>query len=125
MVAAAFACDIRHFGDLSPIDWYAVRSGRIVGVLELKSRAHEERKYPTVFLNVRKWLALSLASVGLNVPAIFVAKFVDGVRWIKVQDVDASRIKIGGTKHIVKSSSDIEPLIEVPIASMARLQEPK
>src|SRR6188472_4237947 len=74
-----WGCQIRRFGALSPVDWFATRDGRVVGVLEVKSRSHAAAKYETVFLNVRKWLALTLASVGMGVPALYLVQFTDGV----------------------------------------------
>ena len=121
-VEVAWKCELHHFGRLCPLDFYATRHGRLVGVLELKSRAHASGKYPTVFLNVRKWIALMLAQTGLGAPAIFVVKFLDCVRFIPVAQVDASRVRIGGTARIVKSHTDVEPVIEVPIDGMKLLE---
>jgi hypothetical protein len=116
-------CSIRPFGALCPVDWYAERDGRLVGVLELKSRAHESGKYPTVFLNVRKWLALSLATVGLGCPAIYVVRFSDGVYWCSLSEIDARVTRIGGCTTVVKSHNDIEPIIVMELAKMKRVEE--
>lgn len=117
-VETAWSCRLHSFGKLCPIDWWAERDGRMVGLLELKSRTHSSDTYPTVFLNVRKWLALTLAEVGLGVPAIFAVEFTDRLCYIPLSEVDGTQIAIGGTKHLVKSRSDIEPVVLVPIASM-------
>jgi hypothetical protein len=121
---SAWSCEVRSFGRLAPLDWYAVRDGRLVGVLELKTRSHEATKYATVFLNVRKYLALMLGAVGLGVPAIFVAHFVDDLRWVNVATIDGTAHRIGGCVRLVKSRSDVEPVIEVPVASMFSLNNP-
>lgn len=118
MLEKRFDCQLRRFGMLAPVDWYATRHGRLIGVLEFKTRSHSSGAYSTVFLNVRKWLALSLASVGLNVPAVFVVRFTDGIRWIRLDLVDATKNRIAGTVHLVKSRNDQEPIIDVPIAAM-------
>lgn len=114
-------CQLFRFGALAPIDWYSKRLDRLVGVLELKSRSHESTKYPPVFLNVRKWLALTLASTGLGVPAIFVVRFTDGIQWIPVNEVEASRVRIGGCSRRVKSDNDVEPVIEVAVNKLRPL----
>jgi hypothetical protein len=123
VLGAAWQCELRQFGALSPIDWYATRLGRMTGVLELKSRSHAFGTYPTVFLNVRKWLALQLASAGLGVPAIFVVKFTDGIAWAPLVTIDASAMRIGGCRELVKSRSDIEPVIDVPITILRTLRK--
>lgn len=111
-------CALHHFGRLCPVDFYAIRDGRLVGLVEVKSRSHASDKFPTVFLNVRKWLALSMAQSGLGVPAMFVVRFTDGVRFIPVGEVNASAVRIGGVAAVVKSHSDVEPVIEVPVEDM-------
>lgn len=116
-IGEKLGCTIRPFADLSPVDWYAETDGRLTGVLELKCRSHPSTKYRTVYLNVRKWLALMLASNGLGVPAMFVVRFEDGVKWVNVADVPAHNVRIGGCAF-KRKESDVEPLIEVPVSLM-------
>ena len=113
----AWQCTLRPFGALAAIDWYAVRDERLVGVVELKHRSHASTRFPTVFLNVRKWLALLLAGQGLGVPSIFVVQWTDQLGWVSVPAIDARQVIVGGCAALVKSVSDIEPVIEVPVAS--------
>ncbi len=117
------ACTFCSFGRLSPIDWYIERDARVIGVAELKARNHASGTYPTVFLNVRKWVALTMASLGLGVPALFAARFTDGVFFIWLGKVDARQHSISGCfqARAVKSENDVEPLIEVPIEHMERV----
>ncbi len=114
----AWKCKLKTFGKLSAVDWFAERDGRLIGIVELKSRTHAADKYPTVFLNVRKWLALLLSAVGLGVPAVFVVRFTDSVRYIPVAEISPAGIKIGGCRTQVKATSDVEPVIEVLISDM-------
>lgn len=121
-IEAAWHCELREFGALSPVDWYAVRMSRMIGVLELKARSHSVSAYATIFLNVRKWLALSLAQVGMGVPAVFVVKFSDDLRWIPLVDIDPQRLSIAGCRRLVKAKNDIEPIIEVPVNRLRPLR---
>lgn len=122
-VERIWSCTLRRFGELSPIDWYAERHGRVVGLIELKTRPHESTKYPSVWLNVRKWLALTLGSAGMGVPSIFIARFNDRIAWCPVNKIDASQMRIGGCARIVKSRSDTEPVIDVPISMLRQLND--
>ena len=122
-IEESWGCKLHSFGRLSPIDWWAERDGRVVGVAELKSRSHSVGKYPTVFLNVRKWLALILAGNGMGVPALFIVKWPDDARWIHVGTIDASMLRVGGCARTVKSRSDVEPVIDVPIDAMISLKQ--
>ena len=122
VIEAAWKCELHRFGRLCPIDFYALRHGRLVGFVEVKSRTHESGRYDTVFLNVRKWLALIMAEIGCGAPAIFVANFTDTMKFVRVAEIDARRFKIGGAAQIVKSHSDIEPVIEVPVSAMRAVE---
>jgi hypothetical protein len=123
ILARAWDCEIRPFGALAAVDWFAVKRGRTVGVLELKSRSHESSKYPTSFLNVRKWMALTMTSFGLGCPGFFVLRLHDGVFWAPLSQIDATNNRIAGTAHIVKSHNDIEPQIEVPMSLFRRVAD--
>lgn len=120
-IEKAWGCELHAFGKLCPVDYYAVRDGRFVGVVEIKSRSHSSDKYPTVFINVRKWLSLMLCHTAMGCPAVYVVKFTDVIRWIDVNAIDARAIEIGGCRQLVKSSSDIEPVVHVEISSMKAL----
>lgn len=120
ILEAAWGCTLHSWGRLAPVDWWAERYGRVVGYLELKARSHDSSKYPTVYLNQRKWLSLLLLQQS-GPPSIFVVKFADGVRWIPVNKIDATNIEIGGGKKAIKSRNDHEPVILVDVASMNRL----
>ncbi len=121
LLEGVWSCKMHSFGKLALIDWYAERSGRVIGVVELKTRSHASDKHSTVFLNVRKWLALIMASLGLGVPAVFVARFTDRVLWIPISEIETGGVKIKGCTKIVKSRNDIEPVFDVPIAQMKDL----
>lgn len=115
-VEREWECQLHKFGKLTPVDWYALRHDHLVAVLEFKARSEPKDKYPTVFLNLRKWLALTMASLGFDIPAFFVVKWTDGLAWINLKDVDANHanIKYLGCRSIVKSASDREPVILIP-----------
>ena len=108
---------------LAPLDFFATRHGRFVSVIEVKCRSHASDTYPTVFLNVRKWLALGLAQVGLGVRALFVVEFTDQIKFIRWDAVGADKVRIGGCSTRVTSHADIEPVIEVEVEQMLPLAD--
>jgi hypothetical protein len=120
-LVAAWGCELHRFGALAPVDWYALRDGRMAGVVEVKSRGHRKADYPTVFLNVRKWMWLTRYSMGLGVRALFVVRFADALCWVPLDEVDARRHRIGGCARQVKARSDVEPVIEVPVELMREI----
>lgn len=122
-IERAWKCTLHKFAMLSPIDFYALRDGQIKGLVEIKNRSHASTTYPNVYLNVRKWLALQMGSVGMGVQAVFVVRFTDETRFIDMRDVDASKFRMGGVvkDRAIKSRADWEPVIEVPVAKMTLL----
>lgn len=75
-------------------------------------------QYPTVFLSFRKWIALMLANLGSGIPCLFVARFTDAIYYIDSAEVDARKMRLAGMSRIVKSHTDIEPIIDIPIHKM-------
>jgi hypothetical protein len=124
LIEAKWECELFHFGIYAPIDWYATRNGGLASVIEFKAFTHGQDEYAHVWLNVRKWLALQLASIGLGIPAFYVVRFTDAMMYIKVTDIDASNHKMGGTKKRVKSVTDIEPVICIPVSYMRKFNAP-
>jgi hypothetical protein len=102
------------------VDWYGVRDSRIVAFYELKRRAHPVDKYPTVFMSWRKWITLQLTALAFGVPGVFVVQFADSLRWIDVRKVSGALSLAGRTDRGLEN--DIEPIIEVPVESMAVLE---
>ena len=118
----AWGCKVADFGGhASEIDYYAHRGGNVLAVIEIKSRKHESDKYPTLYLSMRKWLALLMASIGMGAHPFFVAGYSDNViRYINAYDADARNIKILGRTDR-GAANDQEPIIEVPIKHMRRI----
>lgn len=125
-IESAWGVELKRYGGhFSQIDYYALRDEDLAGHVEMKARTHDSSKYSTVFLNFRKWFGLTLARVCTERPSIYVVKFTNEIRWIDVSEVDARKIRLGGCSRIVKAKSDVEPVIEIPIAEMHVLQPRK
>jgi hypothetical protein len=58
-----------------------------------------------------------LSENGLGCPALFVVKFIDRIGYVRAGQIDVKNISLGGCSKVVKSFSDIEPVINVPIAN--------
>jgi len=121
LLEAAWDCKVHSFARLSALDFYIEKDLDIVAMLELKSRSHPSTQYPTVFLALRKWLALMLAGLGAGVSPLFVVRFTDGVRWINAGEVDPRALRLAGHRN-PRTRQDVEPLIDVPIADMRPLE---
>ena len=121
VIESAWNCKLNRFPHYNGVDWYAERGGQMVAVLELKTRTHASTKHDTVWLNIRKWVALGMARIGLGVPALFVVQFTDELRYIDLGKIDGHRHRMAGCRQVVKSYTDIEPVIEVEVSGMKLL----
>ena len=120
-IARIWSVEVHKFAPFSAIDRFVVADRRFSGLLEIKHRTHAKGSHPTVFLNLRKHLALALGSLHYGVRSVFAVRWTDVLGWIALEDIDPRRLKIGGCSRPVKSQSDIEPVIEVPVKSMHTL----
>jgi hypothetical protein len=118
----AWQCTLHRYPRLHAVDWYAERDQRVVGHVEIKTRSHDAGTFPTVYLNFRKYATLTLLELATGVPSTFVAAYTCGtVKWVRLADVAADVLTIAGTHKLVKSSSDREPMINVPLNLMKDL----
>ena len=119
---AAWAVKLHRYPRLHSIDWYAERADELVGYVEIKSRTVTADQYPTVFLSLRKYLALTTLEQATGIPGTFVAGFACGsLRWIRTRDVDARHVTIAGRTDRGRPE-DREPMILVPIPDMTAVE---
>lgn len=105
-------CTFRKFGDFSAIDWSMHRDGRLVAVAEFKRRYRDQLEFDTVYLNLQKWMALTFVSIGLEVPAYYIVHFNDGIGYVQVDKIDASKHRVCGREDRERES-DIQPVISI------------
>jgi hypothetical protein len=122
-IEAAWGCRLHKYAGFDVADFWAEAWDQTAAFIEVKSRSVESTKYPTVFLNLRKWSKLLDMAVCTGVPAYFFIVYQDSIKYINVELVDARNHGIGGTRHRVKSENDIEPVIHVPIKEMETLEK--
>ena len=122
LIEARTGAKLYAFAPFAPIDYFAVKDRDVRGFVEVKTRSHAVGTYPTVFLNMRKWWQLLQWHVCTGLKVSYVVRFTDGIRWIRIQDVDARRVQLGGCNGYVKSRLDIEPVILVPLEDMTVLE---
>lgn len=112
----------QYAGEANPIDGYLADGDRVVALVEVKCRDVLEDTYPTVYLSVRKWLALLLGSMQGGVLPLFVVRFDDGaIRWLDVRTLPPGMPMLVRGRRDRGYENDREPVLEVPIPPMAPL----
>lgn len=104
-------------------DLFIYRSGRLVGLGEIKNRNNRSDHYPSVFLSYHKWKWLYQQSERLQVPGLFIVNFEDGLRFIRVTSVDPRRYEWTGRRDRADAPNDQECIILVPIENMKKVVE--
>jgi hypothetical protein len=125
LLEAAWDCKLHSFGLLAPIDFFAVRNDRMVALIEVKGRTHPSHRFTTTWLNVGKYQKMLSYSICMDLPAIFVVKFTDGVFRVTLDEIDARRHAVRECKRINQDgppSKYLEPVIEIPIAQLRRVK---
>ena len=121
ILADRWQCAIRRFPKLHPIDRYAERHTRLVALVELKCFRKSSTDHPTVIVAVKKWMSLKLGAFGLNVPGFFVFSMIDGVFFVDVDRINATRQRITGRRDRAGMPHDVEPMIDVPVEDLGRI----
>ena len=114
-------CQVHRTGYLDAWDYTGTKDGRTVFIAELKTRNNPSTQYPTLYLSAHKWFRLLQASTGLDVPAIFIARFTDSILYQPINKIDARKSTMAGRTDRAGAANDLELMILVPISDMSCL----
>lgn len=120
-IGRAWECECRRMGYLDAWDFHGIRDGRTVFIAELKSRTNPRDKYPTVFLSLHKWWALTNAGMGMGVTPVFVVRWSDAIGYITLREVDPRHNRMAGRPQRAGAPNDTELIIDVPVSAMHAL----
>lgn len=114
----AWNCDVVRTGYKDELDFWLVRDGKTEAVAELKNRKVESATYEDVFLSRHKWDALFRATFAHRIEGLFIVNFTDELRYIRLADIDATRLRMGGRWDRTDAPNDWEMMVMVPVAEM-------
>lgn len=124
ILEAAWNCVLHEYPFRHPVDWYAVRRGSLVAVVELKCRKVHPDAYPYVLLSLAKWTAMREQAHGLHVPPLLVVRFGDST----LHYGDLTELDVIGCRQDGRNDRDPslrpngrELCVHLPIADMTRL----
>src|SRR5262249_17831945 len=99
ILADRWRCELCELGACAPVDWFACRERRMLAVLELKCRANRTSdSFPTTMLSLRKWMALTFASLALGCSPLFVVRFTDDIFFIDIRLLDTTNNCVTGRR---------------------------
>ena len=120
--AKKMKCKVHTYPQLWPVDGYAYREKKVLGMLEIKG-ASKVRNIG--YLNFRKYINLRDATRVSNnsIPGYFVIYDDDGLHWIDIKElgvtVEVEMAMVGYT--ILKSQADIEPAFRIKKSDMKHM----
>jgi hypothetical protein len=94
---------------------------KILGVAEIKIRNTPMSKYPTLFLNLTKWMSLRRYSILSDLPFVLLVRWQDQDAMFYESpatnnDVDSPRFEVAwGGRSDRGQEQDMNPLIHIPI----------
>ena len=110
---------IHSYGDYNAVDWWIEKGGRVWAVGEFKNRSIRSDKFPTLFISLRKWTMLQLASLTGAIP-FFVVNFKDGLFVLTLQEAPVSNLFVHKRRKN-RARNDTEPMRAVPVNMMQRI----
>lgn len=111
-------CEVVRTSYLDGLDFWLVRNGTPEAVAELKNRLVKTTTYDEIFLSQHKWDALHRASEAHQIEALFIVNFTDELRYIRLSDIDATNLKVGGRADRTDAPNDREIMVMVPVSQM-------
>ena len=84
------------FPDGSTVDRVLVRDGRVIGLVEIKTRQTPVDKYPTYYASHQRLQRLRYIAKALRLPPVFVVQWSDACGWLNPAETKPVRIDVGG-----------------------------
>ncbi len=121
LIEAAWGCTHEKLPIKNRVDGLLRRGGALMAYVEMKSRKVLREAYPTFMISLDKWMyARQLAENSGGVPVLIVVEWLDGVFWIR-QDEVTYKVGIGG-RNDRNDPLDLELCVHVPIHFFKPLQ---
>lgn len=99
-------------------DYALLEDGEVKALVEIKCRNVNHDTYDTIILSLLKWHDINAMSQRINIPAVFVIRYNDGVFSIPMRETPDA-ITIGGRVDR-GDSRDIEPVIHYNVDRLRR-----
>lgn len=122
----AWKVTLRKLPKTHPIDFIAIRDGRIVAWVEYKKRSFAWGDYPTVIISVRKVSSLRKFSEVAGHPYFVVEDKHGEMRVARLTMLERfdRHTQLGGQTVTTRDPTDIEPVVMLPIARFKKVDEP-
>ena len=112
-------CKVHTYPQLWPVDGYAFKERKVLGMLEIKGAS---KVRDIGYLNFRKYLNLRDATrySNNNIPGYFVIYDGDGLHWIDIKELGTTvQVKMAIVGYVnLKSQADIEPAFQIKKSDM-------
>lgn len=118
---AAWGWELSRFPALSEADWLAHKAGRIVAVVELKTRTHLYGRYDTYLLSAHKWVDVRALAHVWRVEPVLVIRFGNGeLFWADLDVAKVVAVQLGGRRDR-GDPQDVEPCVHLPIDQLRKV----
>lgn len=103
------------------IDFEVLKDGRMVGVVECKSKTARYGEHSNYLFDVSKWRGVRGAAVERGVPAIVAVQFNDRLAWFRIDCDDPGYSVLTTGRRDRGDPGDQEPAYRVPWSAFHKL----
>ena len=114
-IEAVWKCFLRKLTLPYRIDFALEKDGAVRAWLEIKCRNYPSTRYPTLMISVLKWETGILHAQATRLPFIIAVKFSDGFKFYQYSAQHEVSFKWGGRIRDQRDTSDIEPVVHIPM----------
>lgn len=125
ILAERWKCQVRPSPRFAHYDLELDRNGRMVAIVEVKTRRCRSDKYETTYITLDKWYRLFDLSRALEIPAFYVVNFTDEIRFIDATRIDPRNFETCGRTDRPYMRHDISTKILVPVVDMGTITKPE
>jgi hypothetical protein len=102
-------------------DYAFLRDGELKALVEIRCRNVRHDTYDTIMLSLLKWHDVNAMAKAIDVPAMFVVRYTDGIYTIPLRETP-DEITMGG-RALMRDARDREPVVHYRVDRMRRVAD--
>jgi hypothetical protein len=95
-------------------DYAAVRSGKVMSFIEMKTRTNPMMKYPTYMISMTKVINAKITNMATGIPCFLIVKWSDYAGYVSIDNIETTVTMGGRTDR--SDPQDVEPVCHINLS---------
>jgi|14_taG_2_1085336.scaffolds.fasta_scaffold09113_7 hypothetical protein len=114
LVSERWKCSMQKLQPRDRFDYAAVRSGKVMSFIEMKTRTNPMMKYPTYMISMTKVINAKITNMATGIPCFLIVKWSDYAGYVSIDNIETTVTMGGRTDR--SDPQDVEPVCHINLS---------